>query len=373
MGLNGEPAFAVIAGARPNFVKVAPLMRALDPQAKAWLVHTGQHYDWAMSTAFFTDLELREPDVNLGIGSGGHTQQIARVMMEFDSFLDDTTVSAVVVVGDVNSTLATALTAAKRGIPVAHVEAGLRSRDWSMPEEMNRVLTDRISTWLLTPSADADDNLIAEGADPRRIHLVGNVMIDSLVANLGRARERSTEIKKTLGLDEYAVLTLHRPATVDDPTKMRELVECLAHVARSLPIVFPVHPRTRKNLEAFSIEMPPGVHLAEPFGYLDFMALVDGSRLVMTDSGGLQEETSAMGIPCLTLRDNTERPITCSLGTNVLVGTEPAAIIAAAERALASARQPVEIPLWDGMAAERAVKVLLEGVDSDRDYSALFD
>jgi UDP-N-acetylglucosamine 2-epimerase (non-hydrolysing) len=311
-----------------------------------------------MSAVFFEQLKLPPPDVDLGVGSGTHAEQTAAVMVAFERHVADHPTDAVVVVGDVNSTLAAALVAAKLGIPVAHVEAGLRSRDWSMPEEVNRVLTDRLSQWLLTPSADADDNLAAEGIAAERVHLVGNVMIDTLLANLDEARARSAADVANARLPaEYAVLTLHRPSNVDDPGVLGAVIAAIGEVAGEVPVAFPVHPRTRRQLE--SIGIPAGLRCLEPMPYLDFIGLVDGARLVMTDSGGIQEETSVLGVPCLTLRDTTERPITCELGTNRVIGTDPAAIPPAARAALATEWRPASIPLWDGHAGERIAEVLL--------------
>jgi UDP-N-acetylglucosamine 2-epimerase (non-hydrolysing) len=281
-------------------------------------------------------------------------------MVAFERYLVVRDVDAVVVVGDVNSTVACAMAAVKLQVPVAHVEAGLRSRDWTMPEEINRVLTDRISRWLLTTSADADDNLAAEGVPSAWVHLVGNVMIDTLLSNIDRARERGEAARAELGLDgRYGVLTLHRPSNVDAATSFQQLVDAITDVAADVPFVFPAHPRTAAKLTEFGIELPPTVHVVEPLGYLDFIGLVDGARLVLTDSGGVQEETSVLGVPCLTLRRNTERPVTCELGTNRLVGTDPDAVRAAVADALATPRQPAEIPLWDGRAGQRIADTLL--------------
>lgn len=354
----------VVAAARPNFMKVAPVLRALEGRAETTLVHTGQHYDDHMSNVFFEELGIPRPDVNLGVGSGSHAGQTAAVMVAFEKQLIGSGTDAVVVVGDVNSTLAAALVATKLGIPVAHVEAGLRSGDWAMPEEVNRVLTDRMSTWLLTPSADADANLVAEGIPADRIHLVGNVMIDTLLANLDRARERSAVLRAELGgLDRYAVLTLHRPANVDDPETLVPLLEAVAGAAPDLPVVFPVHPRTRARLEGRT-DLPSNLRRLAPLSYLDFVGLVAEAELVLTDSGGIQEETSVLGVPCLTIRDNTERPITCELGTNRLIGTDPAAIAPAVRDARAASWGPASIPLWDGRAGERVADVLVRDLES---------
>ena len=357
---RARPRIGVVAAARPNFMKVGPVIRALEPDAEVELVHTGQHYDQRMSDGFFTDLGLPEPDVNLEIGSGTHAEQTGAVMVAFERYLTDRELDAVVVVGDVNSTFACALAAVKLHIPVAHVEAGLRARDWEMPEEINRVLTDRISRWLFTTSADANDNLAAEGVPDQWVHLVGNVMIDTLLANLDRAKQRGQKAREVLGLDgRYGVLTLHRPSNVDGATSFQQLVDGVTDVAADVAFVFPAHPRTAAKLTEFGITLPDSVRLVEPLGYLDFIGLVAGAQLVLTDSGGVQEETSILGVPCITLRNNTERPITCELGTNRLVGTDPDAVRAAVADALLAERKPAAIPLWDGKAGVRIAEVLL--------------
>lgn len=354
----------VVVGARPNFMKVAPVMRAIEGAVGTTLVHTGQHYDARMSEVFFGQLGLPEPDVNLDVRSGSHARQTAAVMAAFDDHLADAKTDAVVVVGDVNSTLAAALVAAKRNIPVAHVEAGLRSSDWSMPEEVNRVVTDRLSRWLFTPSADADENLRAEGMDPGRVHLVGNVMIDTLLAHLDAARERGRAVApEVAGPGPYGVATLHRPANVDDPSRLARLLDALAAATPDLRIVFPTHPRTAARMEDAGYAVPENIRCLEPLPYLDFLGLVAGAAVVVTDSGGIQEETSVLGVPCLTVRDNTERPVTCALGTNTLVGTDPTRLGPAVRDALAATWAPAEIPLWDGHAGERIAEVLLDGLD----------
>ncbi len=321
-------------------------------------MHTGQHYDAAMSDVFFDELGLRAPDHHLGVGSGSHATQTGRVMVAFERLVDEIGGDAVVVVGDVNSTLACSIVGAKAGLRVAHVEAGLRSRDWSMPEEVNRVVTDRVSDLLLCPSPDAVDNLRAEGYRDDQIRLVGNVMIDTLVGNLDRAR--ATEIAKRLGVagGPYGVVTLHRPANVDDPAMLGQLLDALNTISTELPLVFPAHPRTRPQLAGRAVA--DRIVVTEPLGYLDFLGLMAGARLVLTDSGGIQEETTALGIPCLTLRDNTERPITVTEGTNQLVGRAPDAIVRGARRALDGEIAPRCPALWDGHAGERIAAAIVE-------------
>jgi UDP-N-acetylglucosamine 2-epimerase (non-hydrolysing) len=361
-----QPRISVVAGARPNFMKVGPVVEALRGRAAVELVHTGQHYDEALSQHFFTDLGLPQPTVDLGVGSGTHAEQTGGVMIAYERHLTQHPADAVVVVGDVNSTLAAALAAVKLQIRVAHVEAGLRSNDWTMPEEINRVVTDRISTWLFTPSADADENLRDEGIPAAHIHLVGNVMIDSLQRILPRARDSYPDLAARLSLpDEYAVLTLHRPSNVDTPDSLQSIMEALEVVSGNIPTLFSVHPRTRKQLGPVVRRPSSGIRYLEPLGYCDFLALLDRAKLVLTDSGGIQEETTVLGIPCLTLRTRTERPITCTAGTNRVVGTQPAEIISSAAEALGRERTPVNIPLWDGHAAERIADILIADLVSD--------
>lgn len=359
-----------VVGARPNFMKIAPLVEAMKRREREFtplVVHTGQHYDQLMSDAFLRDLELPEPDVCLEVGSASQAAQTAAIMQKFEPVLLTEKPDWVVVVGDVNSTLACALVAVKLGVKVAHVEAGLRSRDRTMPEEINRLLTDQIADLLFTPSIDAGENLRGEGIPEERISFVGNIMIDSLTKYLGRAK--ATGIRERLGLAEtdYAVLTLHRPSNVDNRRTFANILDALAQIARRMPIVFPVHPRTHKRIVelelAERIENISGLRLIEPLGYLDFLGLYGEAKLVLTDSGGLQEETTFLGIPCLTLRENTERPITTQLGTNVVVGTDSQRIVAAAFNVLdrSTARDSHNIPpLWDGHTAERILNSLLE-------------
>lgn len=356
-----------VVGARPNFMKVAPIVEAMKRREQDFsplVLHTGQHYDASMSDAFFRDLELPEPDVYLGVGSDSAAAQIAAIMKQFEPVVVKEKPDWVLVVGDVNSTLACALVCSKLQVKVAHVEAGLRSRDRSMPEEINRLLTDQIADLLLTPSADADANLRNEGIPAERIRLVGNVMIDSLLKFLKPAQE--TKIREQLDVadSEYALLTLHRPSNVDDPLVFARLLDALEEISKSLPIIFPIHPRTRKMMSELNLDERlagiVGLRLTKPLGYLDFLGLLSNARLVLTDSGGIQEETTALGIPCLTLRENTERPITVELGTNTIVGTDPQRIIAAAGTALNSAatRKASVPPLWDGHTAKRILDEL---------------
>jgi UDP-N-acetylglucosamine 2-epimerase (non-hydrolysing) len=346
-----------VAGARPNFVKIKPVIDALEArEIEVVLVHTGQHYDPAMSRVFFDELGIREPDRHLDVGSATHAQQTAAVMVGFEPIVAELRPDVVVVVGDVNSTMAAALVAAKAGSAVAHVEAGLRSGDWTMPEEINRVVTDRVSDYLFASSPDAVENLRAEGVPDGHVHLVGNVMIDTLFANLARAQARPTLDGLGLQPGGYGVVTLHRPANVDDPRMLTSLLRALGEVAGHCPLVLPAHPRAAAALEALGL--PAGVRVVPPLGYLDFLALQAGARIVLTDSGGVQEETTVLGVPCLTLRDNTERPLTVTEGTNIVVGRDPARIVAEATRVLRDgvpARRPA---LWDGHAAERIADVL---------------
>jgi UDP-N-acetylglucosamine 2-epimerase (non-hydrolysing) len=350
-----------IAGARPNFMKIAPLMWELRrrPGIQSYLVHTGQHYDERMSKLFFEELNIPRPDIDLGVGSGSHTVQTAEVMKRFEPVVLEQRPDVVLVVGDVNSTLACALTAVKLNVPVAHVEAGLRSFDRTMPEEINRILTDAISQWLFVTEHSGITNLRNEGVDEERIFMVGNVMIDTLLSCRRRCEESTILEQFGLGERPYAVLTLHRPANVDDPAVFGRLLAGIDRLQREVPIVFPVHPRTRKALNGSAAESLPGLLLTEPLGYLDFMKLLSHARVVLTDSGGIQEETTVLGVPCLTLRNNTERPITVEQGTNRLVGLDPERIIATGLEVLSRPVQEARIPeLWDGRAAERIVDVL---------------
>jgi UDP-N-acetylglucosamine 2-epimerase (non-hydrolysing) len=357
----------LIAGARPNFMKIAPIfaeMRRRRGEFAVKIVHTGQHYDAAMSDAFFEDLGLPRPDVHLGVGSGSHAVQTARIMTAFEPVVLEEKPDWVVVVGDVNSTIACALVCSKLGVKVAHVEAGLRSRDRTMPEEINRILTDAISDILFTTSQDADENLKQEGVAAEKIHFVGNVMIDSLLEHLKLAERSSVRADLDVDGRDYAVLTLHRPSNVDDREAFGPVLDALLAISERLPIIFPVHPRTRAKIDEFGFSKriaDSNIRLIEPLGYLDFLRLYSGAKLVLTDSGGLQEETTVLGIPCLTLRNNTERPVTIEMGTNVLVGTDPQKIKRAAGRALLrDARTDTKIPpLWDGHAAVRICDILV--------------
>lgn len=350
--------FVVVAGARPNFMKIAPVLAELARRGeRATLVHTGQHYDAAMSDVFFDELGIPEPDHHLEVGSASHAVQTARIMEAFEPVVLDEKPEVVVVAGDVNSTVACALVAAKLGVEVAHIEAGLRSRDWEMPEEVNRVVTDRLSQYLLAPSQDGVDNLLAEGYPESSIHLVGNVMVDTLLNNLDRATARPTLQDLDVLPGEYALLTLHRPSNVDEPDIFAGLLRAVGEIADRLPVLYPVHPRVRSKLDPATL--PSGIRLMEPAGYLDFIALQSGAALVLTDSGGLQEETTILGVPCMTLRENTERPITIDEGTNALVGTDPDRIVKLATEILDAGGVEKRRPaLWDGHASERIVNAL---------------
>jgi UDP-N-acetylglucosamine 2-epimerase (non-hydrolysing) len=363
-----------VVGARPNFMKIAPIVAELRkvPSFQHCLVHSGQHYDELLSGNFFTDLGLPQPDVNLQVGSGSHAAQTAEVMKRLEPVLMDFRPDLVVVVGDVNSTLAAAITAAKLGITVAHVEAGLRSFDRTMPEEINRVLVDAVSDLLFVSERSGVENLRSEGVSPDKVFLVGNVMIDTLLRH--REVAARSPILQKLGLrDEgtearpYCVLTLHRPSNVDRKEVLHGILGAVAEIAREMPVLFPVHPRTRRNIADFGFEELVsvngsgsfGIRLLDPLGYLDFLALNDRARLVLTDSGGIQEETTALGVPCLTLRENTERPATVETGSNRIVGTDAARIIAEARAALARAPRSSRVPpFWDGHAAGRIVAII---------------
>jgi UDP-N-acetylglucosamine 2-epimerase (non-hydrolysing) len=352
-----------IVGARPNFMKAAPIHRAFEGAGiEHAIIHTGQHYDDAMSKVFFDDLEIPRPLLDLGVGSGSHAEQTGAVMVGLERYFRESRPAALLVVGDVNSTMAAAIVAAKMGIYCAHVEAGLRSGDWSMPEEVNRVVTDSVSDLLLTPSPDADANLAAEGCPADTIVRVGNVMIDTLLRHLPVARGLDLPGRLGIASGEFAVLTLHRPSNVDDAATFGGILRAVVALSNRLPVVFPLHPRTRNQIKALGLhpllEQSGGrVVLTDPLGYIDFMALWTRAAIVLTDSGGLQEETTALAVPCLTLRATTERPITITEGSNVLVGTDERRIVEEAERALAAQRREASrVPhLWDGHTAERIV------------------
>jgi UDP-N-acetylglucosamine 2-epimerase (non-hydrolysing) len=367
-----------VVGARPNFMKIAPLLRAFraHPVIEPMLVHTGQHYDYAMNEAFFSQLGIPAPDASLEVGSGSHAQQTAEVMKRFEPIIDDLAPACVLVVGDVNSTIACALVAAKKGVPVVHVEAGLRSRDRSMPEEINRILTDQLSDRLYVTEREGIDNLVAEGIAPDKVCFAGNVMIDTLRHSLPEAVSpgqtlatfEATADRAASIQGDYAVLTLHRPSNVDDPTVLTRLLETLTRVSESMPIVFPVHPRTQTKIREAGLGdflALPGVLATGPLGYFEMLGLMRGARVVLTDSGGLQEETTALGVPCLTLRENTERPITITQGTNTLVGTDSAAILRSVEELMSgSGKSGREPEFWDGHAAQRIAADLLAWLES---------
>jgi UDP-N-acetylglucosamine 2-epimerase (non-hydrolysing) len=345
----------LVAGARPNFMKVAPIIKALQARGHDdwFLVHTGQHYDAKLSDIFFKELGVPEPDVWLGVGSGSHAEQTAKVMMSIEPVLLERKPDIVLVVGDVNSTVAASLVASKLGIKLAHVEAGLRSGDRTMPEEINRIVTDVLADLLFTTSEDAHEHLAHEGIAKEKIHFVGNVMVDSLLTHLDAAKKRATPDGK------YAVLTLHRPSNVDDPEKFAGLMRAIDRIAQEIPVIFPVHPRTAARVAELK-DLRGDIRTMEPLGYLDFLALTANASLILTDSGGIQEESTVLGVPCLTMRENTERPVTISHGTNVLVGTKPDAIVAAALASIRSPKKSGSIPpLWDGRASERIVNILL--------------
>lgn len=363
---SGSGQVLCIVGARPNFMKIAPIMRAFaqaESALSARLLHTGQHYDAAMKHAFFDQLHIPEPDIDLEVGSGTHAQQTADIMKRFEPVLDDNPPSAVLVVGDVNSTIACALVAVKKGIPVIHVEAGLRSGDREMPEEINRILTDQLSDLLFTTELIAEDNLAREGIDRDKVHFVGNVMIDTLLFNLDYAVPAATTLAGTdIEADNYGLITLHRPSNVDDPEVLQRLLTVLGTISERTPLLFPIHPRTEARIaDAGLSELLNGYAITTlpPQGYLEMLGLMRGARVVLTDSGGIQEETTALGVPCITLRENTERPITVSSGTNTIVGTDAERIMACYEEVLASGGKAGRVPdLWDGSAAQRIVSVI---------------
>jgi UDP-N-acetylglucosamine 2-epimerase (non-hydrolysing) len=356
-----------VVGARPNFMKIAPIYREMKKVEKfdVHLVHTGQHYDEKMSKMFFEDLELPEPDIYLGVGSGTHAQQTAKIMVEFEKALENNHPDLVVVVGDVNSTIACSQVAVKLGIKVAHVEAGLRSFDRTMPEEINRILTDAISDLLFVTEQSGLDNLKNEGIDQSKIFMVGNVMIDSLVYFLDKSKR--SDIKLKLNVEElpYALVTLHRPSNVDSKENFERLLTAFEHIEKDLKIIFPVHPRTRKMIREFNldtrIQNMNSLLVIDPLGYLDFLNLMQNARFILTDSGGIQEETTYLGIPCITMRENTERPVTVELGTNILVGSDTDMIIRNSNMIINNKQKKGSIPpYWDGETAGRIVDILIE-------------
>lgn len=344
-----------VVGARPNFMKAAPVLRAIQNTGqKQTLVHTGQHYDVNMSDVFFQELKIPAPDVNLAVGSGSHAQQTAEIMARFETVVLERKPDVVLVYGDVNSTIAAALVCAKLSVPVGHVEAGLRSFDRTMPEEINRIVTDELSEILFTPSADGDTNLLREGIAREKIHLVGNVMIDTLVRLLPLA----TQAKKTGLPRQYALVTLHRPANVDDPQMLRKILISMLALNKDLPVIFPVHPRTRQAIRQFGLETD-GIRITDPVSYLEFLALQCRATVVITDSGGIQEETTYLGIPCLTARANTERPVTVEIGTNILIGDDMEKLRTETLNVLSGRGKKGSVPpLWDGHASERIASIL---------------
>lgn len=367
-----------VVGARPNFMKIAPIMRALnnpDLGLSACLLHTGQHYDAAMKKSFFDQLQIPEPDIDLGVGSGSHAVQTAEIMKRFEPVLDEVKPKAVLVVGDVNSTIACALVAVKKNIPVIHVEAGLRSGDRAMPEEINRVLTDQISDLLFTTEKTAEPNLTNEGIGVGRIHFAGNVMIDTLLFNLDRAVSTEQTIEASPCPESsdfpylskgYGLVTLHRPSNVDEPIVLERLLKVLGQVSTELPLIFPVHPRTKNKIAEAGLEpliANANVYCLPPLGYLEMLGVMKDAKLVLTDSGGIQEETTALGVPCITLRENTERPITVEEGTNTIVGSDPDKILACVSNTLETGGKSGMVPeLWDGKAAERIAKIISDWV-----------
>jgi UDP-N-acetylglucosamine 2-epimerase (non-hydrolysing) len=344
-----------VVGARPNFVKAAPVLRAIRKRGlRQTLVHTGQHYDRNMSDVFFTQLEIPEPDVNLGVGSGTHASQTAEIMRSFEPVVLESKPDMVLVYGDVNSTVAAALVCSKLLIPVGHVEAGLRSFDRTMPEEINRIVTDRLADILFTPSEDGDANLLHEGVPKERIHLVGNVMIDSLIQLLPAARK----LPKNGFPDRFALVTLHRPSNVDDVDSLRAILDSLTNVSKELSIIFPVHPRTRQRIAEFGIDTQ-NLKLLNPIPYIEFLSLQSRATVVITDSGGIQEETTYLGVPCLTLRRNTERPVTVTVGTNILVGDDRERLAAEMGKIMeGKQKKGIRPPLWDGYAGDRIADIL---------------
>lgn len=357
----------IVAGARPNFMKIAPIVRALEKDGRlAWkIVHTGQHYDKNMNDVFFEELGIPEPDFFLGCGGGSHAEQTAKIMVKFEKLCEEEKPDCVLVVGDVNSTLACSVVAKKLHIPVAHVEAGLRSGDMAMPEEINRLVTDAISDWFFVTEPSGEENLHKEGKPDSTIHHVGHVMVDNLLYQVGKFAETNTDSFKTSDYkkdhDRYGVVTLHRPSNVDSEEGLTKIFEALNHVATQIPLIFPIHPRTKDKLGTFGITLNENITLAEPLPYMEFLNLWKDAVLVLTDSGGLQEETTALGIPCVTMRENTERPITVDEGTNILTGNDPGKICEVADNILQGNSKKGSRPaLWDGKSAERIVDILAD-------------
>lgn len=358
----------LVVGARPNFMKMSPLYRELlkfPDHFEPLIVHTGQHYDYVMSRAFFDDFELPEPHYYLGVGSDTHARQTAKIMVELESVIEKTSPDLVVVFGDVNSTLAAAVVTSKLQVPLAHVEAGLRSFDRTMPEEINRMVTDILSDFLFTTEESANKNLLREGIMEEKIYFVGNIMIDTLLLYIDKAEE--TKIMDSLNLKSggFALLTLHRPSNVDRKEKLQEIMDAILEISNKIPVIFPIHPRTKKNLERFGLygKYEKGIRLISPLKYTDFLKLEKEALFVMTDSGGIQEETTFLGIPCITIRENTERPVTVDIGTNILAGTDGERILEEANKILNGERKKGKIPpLWDGKTAQRIAGILKEGL-----------
>lgn len=362
----------LVAGARPNFMKIAPIVRALQAQDALTfkIIHTGQHYDREMNDVFFEELGIPQPDVFMAAGGGSHAQQTAKIMLGFEELCQNERPAAVLVVGDVNSTLACSIVAKKLNIPVAHVEAGLRSGDMAMPEEINRLVTDSISDWFFVTEPSAVEHLRREGKPESAVHYVGHVMVDNVLYQADKLSHADTSAFETSAWKaqqeggRYGVVTLHRPSNVDDPETFTRIAGALKEIASELPLIFPVHPRTRANIEKFGIDLGPNVTLAGPQAYMAFLNLWKDAAVVLTDSGGLQEETTALGVPCITVRENTERPVTVDEGSNVLAGTDPAAIILETRKVLrGEGKQGRRPQLWDGRAAERIVGILARGLD----------
>ncbi len=366
----------IVAGARPNFMKIAPIIRELQRGSYPFeykLVHTGQHYDKEMSDVFFEELEIPPPDYHLDVGSGSHAEQTAKVMVRFEEICMKDRPDLVMVVGDVNSTLACSIVAKKLRIKVAHVEAGLRSRDMTMPEEVNRIVTDALSDYFFVTEKSGVDNLVAEGKPNDAIFFVGHVMIDNLFHQVEKLKRLPDHAFETTSFKRrhpsYGVVTLHRPSNVDDPETLAGIIEALAEVSAELPLIFPVHPRTQANIGKFGLEIPESIVTTKPLSYMEFLNLFKDARLVLTDSGGIQEETTALGIPCITLRENTERPITVEEGTNVLVGSDPARIVAEARKALSGSAAASKKPeLWDGRASARILSTLADVLNREGTY-----